>query len=591
MYRLNNIKQNLLIISSAALLVGCDGTTTTDSNTTSLETTTQIFSKAIAVVAETSNNTNNSITLSWTLPDGHISKFVEHGLTRKYGFTNNVEEEGTITLLNLESNTDYHYRIVAIDKKGKKIVTRDKTFTTTPEPIVIEPIVEPTPEPIVEPNNPPEAQEVLIVGIPKVGETLTLDYKFIDIDGDSEGDSIIAWSTPTVEVQRGTSKTFLIPEELAGESLSAWVHLSDGTVVNAVGTQASNGYVTIEAATPIVEPIPEPVLVCNSGPAIQEGQVKDNSSGLGLSNVTVMIDGCITKTDDNGFYSLTNIALNEKAIINFEKDGYFLGSSKIQITGLDGNNTLSPNYLEYSMDTYNNQWSFDSQTIAKGGHIDIPASVYIDRTGALYNGNVSAQLEIQDITTEAGKALFPGAFEGENSNGVMQQFVSHGLISLLFKDANGNPLNFSDGTIATLTFDAVSSMNGANSIPLWYYDYLQGLWVEEGFAELQADGTYNGEISHPGTWSLNQPIDVEPAIYTDRIIYPNGSPAKNIRVLTYGDNWIRTDLSTDDNGQFEVEVIPGVDFKLKAYHPIDKYAAAYSGVISAIASGEVVYNH
>ena len=55
-------------------------------------------------------------------------------------------------------------------------------------------------------------------------------------------------------------------------------------------------------------------------------------------------------------------------------------------------------------------------------------------------------------------------------------------------------------------------------IPLWFYDYLQGLWIEEGYAELQTDGTYKGEISHPGTWSLNQPIENAPGIYRGHII-------------------------------------------------------------------------
>ena len=209
----------------------------------------------------------------------------------------------------------------------------------------------------------------------------------------------------------------------------------------------------------VTEPTPEPeVSDCLSGPAQQLGQIKDSISGAGLVDVTVTIAGCSTKTDADGYYTLDNIVENDNAVVNFEKEGYFLGSTKIQIKELSEDNTVSPNYLEYTMDTYDNQWSFDSQTNISDTNINIPASVYTDTAGNLYTGTVTVALEIQDITTDTGKALFPGAFEGQNANGVMQQFVSHGLISLSVKDTNGNPLNFAEGTMATLTFDVVSSI-------------------------------------------------------------------------------------------------------------------------------------
>ncbi len=341
---------------------------------------------------------------------------------------------------------------------------------------------------------------------------------------------------------------------------------------------------------PNVEPIPvAPVIaICEIGPAMQQGQIKDSISGAGLVDVTVTIAGCSTKTDANGFYTLNNIVVNDKAVVNFEKEGYLLGSTKIQIKELSGDNTTSPNYLEYAIDTYDFQWSYDSQTRAVGGHIDIPASTYTDTAGDLYSGMVSASLELLDVTTDEGKRVFPGSFEGQNKNGEMQQFVSHGLISLSFKDTNGNTLNLAEGTIATLTFDAVASMDGTNIIPLWYYDYLQGLWIEEGYAELQANGTYRGEISHPGTWSLNQPIENAPGIYRGRIIYTDGTPAQDVRIHAVGNNWIATDLSTDANGIFEIKVIPGNIFQLTAYNYKDKYEAKHNTTISAIASGEIV---
>ena len=170
----------------------------------------------------------------------------------------------------------------------------------------------------------------------------------------------------------------------------------------------------------------------------------------------------------------------------------------------------------------------------------------------------------------------------------MVQFDSCGLISISLKDSKGNILSLADGETATLVFHAVSSWEGQSIVPLWYYDYEQGLWVEEGSAELQEDGTYKGEISHLGTWSLNRPIEGAPGIYTDRIVYSDGTPVKDLRIHAVGKNWISTDLSTDENGVFEIKVIPDSNFQLKAYNYIDKCEAVYDGTIQAIASGEIM---
>ena len=196
--------------------------------------------------------------------------------------------------------------------------------------------------------------------------------------------------------------------------------------------------------------------------------------------------------------------------------------------------------------------------------------------GSSYIGTMAVDLTVLDSDEDAFLNNFPGSFEGINTNGQMVLFVSYGLISLSFKDDNGDALNMmTSDTSATLTFNAIPSSEEQNIIPLWYYDYEQGLWIEEGYAELQTDGTYKGDISHSGTWSLSKPIETDPGIYRGRIINEDGLPISDVRLQAIGNNWIRNDLSTDEDGAFEIEVIPGEDFKLKAYHYEDKYGAKF----------------
>ena len=148
-------------------------------------------------------------------------------------------------------------------------------------------------------------------------------------------------------------------------------------------------------------------------------------------------------------------------------------------------------------------------------------------------------------------------------------------------------MNLANGEIATLTFDALSSFENPNTLPLWYYDYDQGLWIEKGYAELQEDGSYKGEISHLGTWSLNRTLEDDPGIYRGRIVYTDGTPAQDIRVHAVGENWTSSDISTDEDGKFEIKVIPGSSFQLKVYDYKNKFEAKYFGTIAAITSGEI----
>lgn len=85
------------------------------------------------------------MTKEWTIVD-HIfwatnqpaNSYIEYGPTTSYGFTAGytaspstpTTEHGTDGLPELQRNTSYHFRIIAEDTKGNKIVSDDYTFTT-----------------------------------------------------------------------------------------------------------------------------------------------------------------------------------------------------------------------------------------------------------------------------------------------------------------------------------------------------------------------------------------------------------------------------------------------------------------------------
>ena len=331
----------------------------------------------------------------------------------------------------------------------------------------------------------------------------------------------------------------------------------------------------------------------HSDKAVHSGQVTDSSTGSGLGNVTVSIGDAIATTDGNGYYTLSDLTASEEAIVNFEKEGYFLGSTHIQIkSSSEEDTTTAPNYLEHKMYAYSEAWNngkpwtYESQNGATDGAVEVPAgTVHTDETGTVYNGTVTARWVFKDTMTTEGRDAFPGSFKGINTNGVLVPFVSYGLTSLKLENESGASLSVSEPI--SLILPSVTGTT-QDTLPLWYYDYDQGLWVEEGYAERQSDSTYRADISHPGTWSLSQPIEEEVGIYRGHIVNENGSPMSDVRLHATGDNWISSDLSTDEDGMFEIEVIPDSSFQLKAYDYKNKFGANYNGTISAIASGDIV---
>jgi len=320
--------------------------------------------------------------------------------------------------------------------------------------------------------------------------------------------------------------------------------------------------------------------------AVQMGQVKDINTGKGLANVKVSLGNSIATTDANGFYTFSDLSPTDETTVTFEKEGYLIGSTKIELKSLSEKNTISPNYVEYAL--YASDYNYKTEENIDSSRVFVDTSSLVDSKGDSYNGSASVNLTILDSSEKAFLTTFPGTFRGINSsNGKLVRFTSYGLISINIEDDNGNTLQLSGNDVATLVFHVPSSEK-EETIPLWYYDKSKRSWIEEGYAVLQEDGTYKGEISHLGTWSMNKPINDIPAVYTDRILYPDGTPVKNLRIYAVGKNWISADLSTDENGVFELEVVPGESFGLQAYHYSDKYAAKFNGTIPALIAGETV---
>jgi hypothetical protein len=320
----------------------------------------------------------------------------------------------------------------------------------------------------------------------------------------------------------------------------------------------------------------------------QKGQITDTSTGQAIENVKVSIGENTTKTDKNGYYTLSNLTEKESVVVNFEKKGYLFASTSLKLKYLSETNTTPSNYLEYSMYPNSQQWSQDTTQEIINKNFILSATTYTDADGNTFNGNATINLTVLNNTNNEFLNIFPGNFTGINTNDDLVSFISYGLINLSLKDNKNNNLTLPEGETATLIFNTNIAFENKNNLSLWYYDKKKSIWIEDGYAIQQADGTYKGEITQFGMWSLNKPIEEDPGIYRAHIIDENGLPISHVRIYAKGINWVKSDLSTDENGFFEIKVIPNSSFHLSAYNYKDKYGASYSSTISPIASGNIV---
>ena len=319
--------------------------------------------------------------------------------------------------------------------------------------------------------------------------------------------------------------------------------------------------------------------VCQTGNAVHEGLLIDEKSGKGIDNVEVNIGGCITYTKQDGSYKLSNLKSISRVPIIFEKRGYYKNSAIISIE------KKTSNYLKFPLKKNASDWTFKSEEGTSRNNIIISSDTkYKTTKGENYTNDITALYTQYSISTQNRDKL-PGDYHGLDSNGVIVNFVSYALMVLDLKDEDGKSLNVSEPI--RLIVKNISTTN-EDMIPLWNYNYNKGIWVEDGFAQKDENGDYVCEISHPGTWSLSKPIESEMGLYVGRIVDADDNPMRNVRVQAEGTNWMNKDLTTDENGEFKLYVVPNKEFRLSAYDYKDKYGARYTKAMDAIAAGDVV---
>jgi predicted small lipoprotein YifL len=229
--------------------------------------------------------------------------------------------------------------------------------------------------------------------------------------------------------------------------------------------------------------------------ATVSGTVTDEK-GDPVAGATVKAGGQMTVTNDKGQYTVTIEAPSAlAAAVAVEAGGYRTMAKETRVVAGDAN---TRDITLQAVDVEQDFEAADGVTvIVNGAVVVIPPNAIKD-----YGATVHLTASYRNPTTDDGVDAFLQPYAGIDDDQQTVNLQTVGVIEVTLSDGQGKPLSLSQP--ATLIYPGVSDVDhGMLTIPLWWYDTGKGIWVREGEAVRQEDGSYKGEVSHFTAWNLD----------------------------------------------------------------------------------------
>jgi hypothetical protein len=283
-------------------------------------------------------------------------------------------------------------------------------------------------------------------------------------------------------------------------------------------------------------------------------------AGNPIANAEVKTGNKTAKTDANGYFRIEQAPFTgDFCYIKAVKNGYFTGS--VTVHGKSGGNYMADMVL---MDQNNKQTFAATQgktiTLQSGAEVKLPSNGYINSAGKAYTGNVNVAIAYLNPEAKNFSSLIPGGdLRAYDANGKNMQLYSYGMLNVEMRDDGGNLLQLAQGKKATLTMPVGTTMaaSAPTTIPLWYFDEVKGIWIEEGSATLQG-GKYVGTVSHFTPWNCDRPAP--PSKIMGKVVDYKGIPIKFAKVRV--DQKV---VCVDDKGVFVAQALANSQVSIDIY--------------------------
>lgn len=209
------------------------------------------------------------------------------------------------------------------------------------------------------------------------------------------------------------------------------------------------------------------------------------------------------------------------------------------------------------------------QVSGSTAQVTLPANALVNlETGKAVTGSVDITLSVLTPATNP-HGMAAGVYEARSVTGSNIELIeSFGAISVQLEQ-NGQRLQLAKGQTATIRIPlSTRSSERPASIPLYYWDDQQALWIQEGSAQLRGNAEtghyYEGTVSHFTLWNADRPID-ESVTITGCVRDPQGQPvpAAQYTLLSNGTDYSGVSVAVkSDNGQFSIMAKKGGAFEL-----------------------------
>jgi len=218
-----------------------------------------------------------------------------------------------------------------------------------------------------------------------------------------------------------------------------------------------------------------------------------------LGGVSVSVSDQTATTDEQGWFTLSDVPVSDRALVTFSKTGYVDTQRVIEVI----DDEISP--LDAVLSQTGTVQSLDASaggTVShNGGSVEIGANSLVDPTGSPFTGTAQASLTSFDPTVESQREAFPGNFAGL-VDGTEKPFESYGFMDVSV--TGSGELQLAPGETSTVEIPIPTAQvdTAPETIPLWYYDTSDGYWKQEGTAT-KVGNVYRGTITHFSTWNAD----------------------------------------------------------------------------------------
>ncbi|GGI56261.1 carboxypeptidase-like regulatory domain-containing protein [Winogradskyella haliclonae] len=296
------------------------------------------------------------------------------------------------------------------------------------------------------------------------------------------------------------------------------------------------------------------------------GRIIDENNSP-VEGVTIEIGNSTATTDAFGVFSIQNANVFERfAYIKAEKDGYIKGSRAL-VPSESEINQVQIMLLEKTVTETISSGESSVVSLSNGSEVTFDGN-FITTSGSSYNGSVNVTVKHLSPDDNNMNVMMPGMLYAQNMSGNEVALETYGMLAVELTTSGGESLQLAENSRSRITVPLAADVtNPPSTIPLWYFDDINGYWKEDGQAILQGN-QYIGEVSHFTFWNYDYPYPAVNLCITLRDT--NGNPLPYTALDLYSEllNSTGTYGFTDSSGT-ECGLVPAdEELTVTVYSPL-----------------------